>query len=172
MKYRIFAVEDHGYGAILDTSFQEKVFEEIVSMNIIEWLKECRIIKKNPRLGDSRLDYLVMSMDKPIFIELKSAVLRVNNIYASYPDAPSARATKQFLDMIDYVSRGGSSIVVFMCSIPFIKGFVFNREIDNKLYSIVIRARESGVLFKAIQLHYDPLRNTVVVGDLDLPVQL
>lgn len=172
LRYRIFAVEDQGYSAVIDTSMQERVFEKLISMNAIEYLDNCRVVKRNPRLNDSLLDYLVACMDRQVYVELKSAVLRVDNVYASYPDAPSSRAKKQFLNIIDHVSRGGASIVIFLCSLPFIKGFVFNRDVDEKLHEIVVKAMESGVVFKAIQLHYDQWGNAIVVGDTDLPVHL
>lgn len=172
LRYRIIAVEDQGYGAVLDTALQERVFEKLVSMNTIDWLKNCVLAKRNIRLTDSLIDYALECGEETVLVELKSAVMRLKNKYASYPDAPSFRALKQVSKLIDHVSNGGKSILLFMCSLPFIEGFVFNKCVDERLYSTINRAEEAGVVFKAIQLHYDPGRNGVVLGDLDLPVYL
>ncbi|MEM4432212.1 MAG: DNA/RNA nuclease SfsA [Desulfurococcaceae archaeon] len=172
LNYRILAVEDHGYGAVLDTSLQERVFEKLVLMNTIDWLKNCVLIRRNVRLNDSVIDYAFKCRGETVLVELKSAVLRLMDKYASYPDAPSSRASKQFLKLMNHVSNGGASIVVFICALPFIEGFIFNNYVDEKLYVIITNAKEAGVSLKAIQLYYDPHRSGVVIGNLNLPVYL
>ena len=91
LNYRLIAVEDHELGAILDTQLQEKSFECAVSKNYIPWLIDCRVLRRNIRLGSSIVDYLLECNSNSILLEIKSAVLRKNKYIALYPDCPSLR---------------------------------------------------------------------------------
>lgn len=63
-----------------------KAFEEAVKKKVIPWLVNCKIIKRNTRLGSSLIDYLFKCTKELLYLEVKSAVLRGDEIYAMYPD--------------------------------------------------------------------------------------
>ena len=104
-EYRLFSIEVDGYGALIDTWIQERAFERSLDLKLIPWLKDYRIIKRNVRLNRSIIDYLLRRGDEETYLELKSAVQRIDG-HASYPDAPSIRARRQLRDLIRYVEDG------------------------------------------------------------------
>jgi sugar fermentation stimulation protein A len=48
---RLFAIEERGLGALIDTQLQMKAFERLVEKGQIPWLKDCSIQKKIPDWG-------------------------------------------------------------------------------------------------------------------------
>ena len=57
--FRLFAIEERGLGALIDTYLQMKAFERSLERNLIPWLEGCGILKRNVTLGASRIDYLL-----------------------------------------------------------------------------------------------------------------
>ena len=88
---------DSGYASPIEG------FRKVVSF--IPRLKGCKILRRNIRLGDSILDYLLECGGKALFLEVKSAVLRIGN-HAVYLDCPSSRAKRQLKDIIRAVEQG------------------------------------------------------------------
>ena len=56
---------------------------------LIPWLKQCRNLKRNARLGKSVVDYLLKCGRKKVYLQAKGAVLRQED-HAMYPDCPSS----------------------------------------------------------------------------------
>lgn len=170
--YRLFAVADGEYAALIDTFFQMKAFEYSVSEGYIPWLRECRIVKRNPRLNKSVLDYLMLCRNNRVYVEVKSAVLRGDSIYAMYPDRPSIRGRRHIRDLIKLVEEGGIAEIVFIAGLPGVKAFKPYSEGDPVIHSLLKEAIAKGVIVKAISLFYDPSANYIVLDNPDLPVYI
>jgi len=56
---RLFSIEEDGFAAIIDTRLQTKVFERALEMDLIPWMRESKILKRNAKLGRSLIDYLL-----------------------------------------------------------------------------------------------------------------
>jgi sugar fermentation stimulation protein A len=170
---RLFAIADHGLGALIDTWLQMKSFEEALQRNLIPWLAGCRMRKRNAALGASRsrIDYLLDCHGKQVYLEVKSAVLR-DGAYAMYPDCPTERGRKHVRELTNYVRAGGTGIVVFMAALPYVRAFTPNRAADPKLSDALVVARSSGVDIRAIGLYYNPDDGWVYLFEPDLAVRL
>jgi sugar fermentation stimulation protein A len=170
---RLFAIEERGLGALIDTWLQMKAFEEAVERNLIPWLAGCRMRKRNAVLGASRsrIDYLLECNGKEVYLEVKSAVLR-DGAYAMYPDCPSERGRKHVRELTNYVGAGGTGIVVFMAALPYVRAFKPNRAADEKLYDAFEVAQSLGVDVRAIGLYYNPEDGWVYLFEPDLAVRL
>ena len=168
---RLFAVEEAGLGALIDTRIQMTAFERLVEKGRIPWLKDCAIQKRNPRLGSSVLDYLLRCEKKTVFIEVKSAVLRVGT-FATYPDCPTIRGQRHVQELMEYSRKGGASTIVFMAALPSISAFKPYKKGDPLLCDYLQDAFEQSVQIKAIGLFFDPKDNQVHLFDPDLPVVL
>ncbi|MCD6468856.1 MAG: DNA/RNA nuclease SfsA, partial [Thermoplasmata archaeon] len=101
--FRLFAINEKGLGAVVDTNLQMKGFEKAFSQKLIPWLREWSFIKRNVRLGDSIIDYLFSRNNVLLYLEVKSAVLREKN-YAMYPDCPSLRGRRHIREITQHVS--------------------------------------------------------------------
>ena len=131
--FRLFAIEECGLGALIDTQLQMKAFENCLEGNIIPWFEGCRILKRNARLGASRIDYLLDCNGKAVYLEVKSAVLREEE-HAMYPDCASERGRKHIKELSSYAKEGGAGILLFIAALPHITVFKPNKRADAKLH--------------------------------------
>ncbi|ADI32491.1 DNA/RNA nuclease SfsA [Staphylothermus hellenicus] len=172
LKYRLFAIKDKNYAALIDTNLQEKSFIKLLSDNNVPWLKNCVLASRNIRLNSSIIDFLVKCDNQYIYTELKSAVLRYKQIYAAYPDCPTIRGRRQIRELIKHVEGGGRSLIVFIAALPHVKGFKPYKHGDPVIAELLREAEEKGVLIKAINIYYDPIKRSIVLANPDLPVLL
>jgi sugar fermentation stimulation protein A len=167
--FRLFAVEEKGLAAVIDTQLQMKAFETAQQRGLIPWLKGAAFIRRNPRLGGSLLDYLFERRGKTLYGEAKSAVLREGK-YAMYPDCPTLRGQRHVEELMAWVRNGGHAFLVFVAALPYVVGFKPNRDADPRLCDLLERAKGSGVSVKAIGLHFQPDDSCLYLYDPDLAV--
>lgn len=168
--YRLFAIEERGLGAVIDTWLQMEAFEAAVKQQLIPWLKGCQLRSKNTPLGASRIDYLLACPRGAWYLEVKSAVLR-DGAYALYPDCPSERGRKHIRELTAHVRRGGSGTLVFMAALPGVRAFKPNRAADPELYELLREANATGVDLRALKLYYQPVDSWIYLSADDLPVE-
>ena len=169
--YSLFAIEDSGAGALLDTQLQMRSFEEALSAGRIPWLEGYRMAKRNIRLGDSVVDYLLERGDETTYLEVKSAVLR-DGRYAMYPDCPSVRGRRHVREIACHARAGGKAIILFIAALPAVTALKPNRQADPELYELLVDARKSGVALKALNIIYEPENSVIWLVNPDLPVEL
>lgn len=167
--FRLFAVEEKNFGALIDTQFQMKAFEMAFQKNLVPWLKDCFFLRRNAGLGGSLIDYLFECKGSPVYLEAKSAVLRDGN-YAMYPDCPSLRGQRHVKELISWTQKGGAAFVVFIAALPEVKAFKPNRPADGDLYDLLEKAGNSGVGIKAIGLYFNPGDSFLYLYNPDLKV--
>ncbi len=171
LRYRLFAIRDDDFSALIDTLLQARGFEKAVERGLIPWLRGYRIERREVSLDRVRLDYLARRGSDRAFIELKSGVLRIGD-YAAYPDCPSKRARDQLKATMKLARRGERVFLVFVAAIPGVRGFRLNREADRELCGLVAEAVEAGVIVKSIQICYNHGESSVILLDPDLPVKI
>jgi sugar fermentation stimulation protein A len=169
--FRLFAIEESGLGALIDTNLQMKAFEKALERTLIPWLEGCRILKRNATLGASRIDYLLECHGKNVYLEIKSAALREGE-YAMYPDCPSERGRKHIQELSGYVKEGGEGILLFIAALPHVKVFKPNKAADPKLYEALKEAHASGVGIRAIGLYFNPKDACVYLFNHDHEINL
>jgi sugar fermentation stimulation protein A len=170
--FRLFAMEERGPGALIDTQRQMKAFEESLERNHIPWLEGCRILKRNAKLSAPLIDYLLECHRKAVYLEVKSAVLREGD-YAMYPDCPSERGRRHIKVLSGYVKEGGEEgILLFIAALPHVKAFKPNKPADANLYEALKETNSSGVDIRAIGLYYNPNDAGVYLFEPNLEVKL
>lgn len=171
--FRLVAVEcPVGAAALIDTTLQMRAFEEALARDLIPWLRGCRLARRNPRVGDSVLDYLLDCGGRPTYVEVKSAVLRLGDGTASYPEPASARGRRHVRVLTRLSMEGYRALLVFIAAIPGSKGFRVNSRADPLLPRLLLEASLKGVVIKALSLYYDPQARLVLLENPDLPVLL
>jgi len=168
---RLFSVREKSLGAVIDTQLQTKVFEKALEMKLIPWARECKILRRNTKMGGSLIDYLLEYDGKRVYLEVKSAVLREGE-YAMYPDCPSSRGRKHIKELTDHARKGGRGIILFIAALPEVKAFKPNKPGDQEIYELLQDAYESGVGIKSIGLYYNPEDSFVYLYNPDLEVEL
>lgn len=168
--YRLFSIQDGSRGAIIDTQLQMRAFEKSVLMELLPWLRGYRLVKRNARLGNSVIDYLLACDGRQTYLEVKSAVLRDSH-YAMYPDCPSARGRRHIVELTNWVKEGGEAIILFIAALPAVEAFKPNRAGDPELYELLLEARRFGVQARAIGMFYDPKESFLCLYAPDLRVE-
>ncbi len=171
--YRLVGFEDlEGMYALVDTGIQSRAFEKAVAGSLVPWLSKCSLERREPRVGASRLDYLFRCPDGPLYVEVKSAVLRSRDgAYAMYPDCPSLRGRRHVAELEALVREGVRSMIVFIAALPKVRGFKPYAEGDPELYLALRRAVARGVEARALAMHLEKT-GEVVLDDPDIWVAI
>ncbi len=169
--YRLFSVKDGDMGAIIDTQLQMQVFEKSLETGLIPWLKGFRMLRRNARLGNSLIDYLLECDRKEAYLEVKSSVLR-EDCYAMYPDCPSSRGRRHIKELINHVRGGGEAIILFIAALPEVRAFKPNKPADPELYELLMEAHQVGVKIKSMGMAYHPENSFVYLFNPDLSINL
>jgi sugar fermentation stimulation protein A len=170
----LVAFEDRdGKGAIIDTRTQAKAFEKALELDLIPWLKDCRIKRKEVTVGRSRLDYLFDCPGGEVYAEMKSAVLRGGSKgeYAMYPDCPSVRGQKHIRELIELSKAGRRAMVFFIGAMPGVEKFKSYERGDPKTAELLKKAKEAGVEIHALSISLLP-NGSVVLEKPKLEVEV
>ncbi|MET1102245.1 MAG: DNA/RNA nuclease SfsA [Pyrodictiaceae archaeon] len=173
-RYRLIALEELGFNraALIDTSLQMRAFEESIRKNLLPWLQGCSVSRRNPRVGHSVLDYLLSCNKTRVFVEVKSATLRLEGDRAAYPEPASMRGRRHVLELTELAKRGEKALLVFIAGLPRVRAFTLNVEADPLLPELVKHAIEAGVTVKAIAMSFEPETGWIVLENPDLRVEL
>ncbi|MEM0469817.1 MAG: DNA/RNA nuclease SfsA [Desulfurococcaceae archaeon] len=175
LKYRIIGVKDgnhEGYAALLDTAYQEKAFAVLQERGMIPWLLSCVLYRRNYRLDREIIDFAYSCHEDLVLVELKSAVMKLEEGVAGYPDAPTVRGRRQIQALAEYAKTGKRAFITFIAGIPGARKVKLHCYADRKICVAAEHAARSGVLFKAINLYVDPAIKGVVSAGVDIPVEL
>lgn len=167
--FRLFAIEDGEQAAIIDTRLQMQAFEKALESQAIPWLEGFRMVKRDEKLGNSRIDYLLEGNGEQLYLEVKSAVLR-DGRYAMYPDCPTARGRKHIRGLTDHVCVGGKATILFLAALPEVSSFKPYRDGDSELCDLLIMASKAGVEVRSIGMAYHPEDSAIHLYNADVPV--
>jgi sugar fermentation stimulation protein A len=169
--YKLFAIkESKDLCAIVDTQLQMKSFEKCLEMNLIPWLIGCKILKRNTKLRNSFIDYLLVCENRKIYLEVKSAVLR-NNGYAMYPDCPSLRGQRHIKELIELARSNGVGMILFIAALPDVVAFKPNKDGDPRIYKLLKEALKVGIKLTSIGIFYNPKDSFVYLYNPELKVE-
>ncbi len=175
-QYRLIAIQDprimdHRY-ALIDTREQMKGFENAVERGLIPIFRKCVILQRNPRIGESMLDYKLSCKGKEFFLEIKSAVQRKDRFIASYPDAPTMRGRRHLREIIMLIEKGIGAGVLFIAGIPETKFFTPNDDIDPSFRALLREIRRLGGLITGISMYYNTGDESIVLENPELAILL
>jgi len=168
---RLFAVEDGDSAAIIDTHLQMRALERLIASKMTSWSRSCRILKRNVRLKNSVIDYLLDCNGEDVYLEVKSAILKRGG-YAMYPDCPSQRGRKHIREITEHVKDGGRGMIIFIAAMPNIQAFKPNNSADPEMTRLLKEAALAGVNIRAIEMHYDPKSHFICILNDDLHVEI
>ncbi len=167
--YRVFAVKDGNHAALIDTQFQMRAFEKCLELEAIPWLS-CINFRRNQKVNNSLIDYLFFCPE-PVYLEVKSAALRVGDISA-YPDCPTLRGRKHIAELIRVIKRSKMyrAYILFIAAVPGVKAFKPNWDVDPAIGELLLQAKKAGVGIKSINLFYRSSDGSIILVNPDLPV--
>ena len=104
------------YGDVLvsvDARLPNSLFAEALRAGRLDPFRHYEGIRREVRVGESRLDFRLNQRDDVCWVEVKSVTL-VEGGTARFPDAPTARGVRHLRELIGAISRGERAAVVFV----------------------------------------------------------
>ncbi|MEM4665210.1 MAG: DNA/RNA nuclease SfsA [Sulfolobales archaeon] len=173
IKYRLVGVEDviRECFNVVDVRTQARAFEESIKLGLLPYFRECYIVKRNPSVGRSRLDYLLRCGSSDVFVETKSAVMRGPRGEAMYPDCETSRGRRHIAVLAELASSGIASYLVFVSAVCSAKCFRPNEGGDKEIPRLLHEAMGRGVIVKSISIYMND-SGEVFLSDPDVPLCL
>ena len=135
------------------------------------WLPEFAgytTVRREVRLGESRLDLLLTGAGPSCYVETKSVTL-VEDAAALFPDSPTERGRRHLLSLVDAVQQGHRAAVAFVVQRPDAERFRPNISADPQFSQTLNAASGQGVEVYAYRCNVT--RSHVEISDR-LPVEL
>jgi len=165
LNYRLIALADPLYSGsymVIDTITQNRVFEKAIENNLLPWLRDCRIIRRNPRVHGSILDYLLECSGGRVYVETKSAVLRGPHGESMYPDCPSLRGRRHLEVLMDLWRRGMGVSMVFIAGFRGAYCFMPYRDGDCVFDELLCNAYRLGLPIHGFSIYMDSYGRVVL----------
>jgi sugar fermentation stimulation protein A len=101
-------------------------------------------LRREVRLGDSRIDFLLSGPTRCCWVETKSVTL-VENGSALFPDAPTERGRRHLNELASAVGQGDRAAVVFVVQRPDARTFRPHQRADPDFAGALRQAVKAGV---------------------------
>lgn len=137
---------------LINSAYHRYISENILKNPKISPFGEVDELKAEVKYGKSRIDYKLIKDGKEIWVEIKGVSLSVER-EAQFPDAPSERAQKHLLELMEIVEEGHRGAVVLLV-LRDSYGFRPRFETDPKFNEVFYKAKEKGVEIYPLQLEY------------------
>ena len=103
-------VENSGGLVSVDSRVPNAVVGEALDAGLLPEFSGYRVERREPRFGDSRLDFQLTDGRHSALVEVKSCTLVVDGV-ALFPDAPTRRGTRHLRRLVDALGSGRSAII-------------------------------------------------------------
>lgn len=125
---------------------------QIPNRIVYDWLIERKIsgldmysvVKREVKIGNSRIDLYASNEDHECFIEVKNVTMRVDN-KVLFPDAVSIRGQKHLHELISIKESGKRAVMVYVIQRMDVDSFGPAREIDPVYADLLGKAYAAGV---------------------------
>ena len=131
-----------------------------------EWLKsgtlfgENAVIRREVSHGKSRFDFCIEDSGKTAFLEVKGVTLENGGI-VSFPDAPTERGVKHVSELIDCLSEGYESYILFVIQMRGVDYFTPSDKNHPEFGEILRKAEKAGVKIIAADCNVTPDEMTI-----------
>ena len=131
-----------------------------------EWLKsgalfgENAVIRREVTHGKSRFDFCIEDSGKTAFLEVKGVTLENGGI-VSFPDAPTERGVRHVSELIDCLSEGYKSYILFVIQMRGVDYFTPSDKNHPEFGEILRKAEKAGVRIIAADCNVTPDEMTI-----------
>jgi len=166
-KYEVIAIRSAQMWVVVNSSFHSNLAEDLIKDRYISGLKDCNVVKREVKLGRSRIDFLLDCNGMPYYLEVKGCTL-VENGYGLFPDAPTERGTRHVHELTNAIDKGYKAGILFVVMRIDANMVIPNFKTDINFVKAVKNAKEHGVEFYAYSFFFDgsiiyPFRELKVV---------
>lgn len=145
----ISAKAEDGEDILLNSAFHRYITDKLFADPDISPFGKISSMKAEVKYGNSRLDYLLEKNGEKIYVETKGVSLSFDKI-ASFPDAPSIRATKHLKELIE-IKKSGFRAAVILIILKDSNFFTPNKITDPLFSKTFYEAINEGVEIYPLQ---------------------
>lgn len=168
-KHTLEMVKDNDTWVGVNTSKTNGLVAEAIEQGRITEFQQIESIKREVKVSDSsRLDLAVTHQKTLTYIEIKNCSL-VEDGFATFPDAVTARGTKHLQELMSLVEKGKKSCIFFLIQRMDADRFRPAEHIDPLYAATLRKAKEKGVMVLAYQAEVSPEKIEVI---RKLPIEL
>ncbi len=128
----------------INTMLPNQIVAEAILNQEIKNLSGYTEVKREVKIGNSRIDILATNQDERCYIEVKNVSMRKDNI-ALFPDAVTSRGKKHLEELITIKENGHRAVMVFLIQRSDVDSFAPAKEIDTEYAITLKKAFEKGV---------------------------
>jgi sugar fermentation stimulation protein A len=139
----------------INTSIPNTLAYEFLLNNTIPGLQGYTHVKREVKIGDSRLDIYAEKPGEICFIEVKNVTLKEGNM-ALFPDAVTIRGQKHLQTLMEIKKQGLRAVMLYVIQRMDVEAFGPAAEIDPKYALLLKDAIEKGVEVFPVQVKVNP----------------
>ncbi len=158
----IYGVKKNNQFVLLHTSYTNKIVAELIRKRKISLLGNFKIVKREVKVDNHRIDFLLKRKNKKIFLEVKSVTLFKDRL-AMFPDAPTERGKKHL-----YFLSKNKGMILFVVYSPKVLYFLPDFHTDFSFSQTLYQLRKK-IKIKAISLKVKENLNYQFVNELKIP---
>ena len=140
----------------VNTGNPMKIAFEALTQKKIPELAIYHEIKKEVKIGDSRIDLLLSNENSQCYVEIKNVTLLGENSRALFPDAVSERGSKHLLELIKLKKSGIATAMLYVIQREDVNHFAPAKLIDPVYTKNLALAIEAGVQILPYQCSLNP----------------
>ncbi len=154
-EFDLIAVSAYCSLVFVHSGYHSKIAEAILKNPSISPFGSIRSIKREVKMGSSRIDFMVQPDEgPPVAVEVKGCTLKRDDS-ALFPDAPTERGRRHLRELMDFVCLGGRAAVFFLVFVPRVSFFSPNFERDPEFSKALFEAVRRGVEVFPVSISYD-----------------
>ncbi len=151
--WEIIAARLHNTWIFLNSKFHRPISERILKDEKISPFGKVDDLIPEVKVGNSRLDFLLLKGDERIWVEVKGCTL-VHRSEALFPDAPTSRGRRHVEELIK-LRKGGDRAALIFLVFPRASCFSPNIATDPEFAELFSEAIDVGVEVYPLLLGYD-----------------
>lgn len=152
-KWDLISAKGEGEDVLVNSAYHRYISENLLKNKEFSPFGSIDNLQAEVKYGKSRIDYLLKKDGVSIWVEIKGVSLSVYR-EAMFPDAPSERAQKHLLELIELKKSGDRAAVVLLI-LRDSKEFRPKWETDPRFSELFYKAIEEGVEVYPVQLAYE-----------------
>ena len=143
-----------GYDWVLvNSGFHPHIAQYILKNGFVNELGNIKKIVPEKQIGNSRLDFLILTDTNRVWIEVKGCTMAIGDI-ATFPDAVTSRGKKHVEELIQIVEKGDIGLIIILIFRINVNCFKPNFDIDPKFAKVFEQAKKKGVTIKTSVFTY------------------
>ncbi|MCD6522100.1 DNA/RNA nuclease SfsA [Candidatus Calescamantes bacterium] len=170
LPYKILAVLERNNWVCVDSFLSNRFVWEKLKENVLPFLEGWKRVRKEVRIGDVTLDFLLEKEGKWGYLEVKTSTL-LHGTISLFPDAPTERGRRHLEFLKEKAEKGEPSFLLVVTSGGNVSYFAPNYQCDPAFTLSFYQALEKGVKTYLLIVRYSPLQNKLFLRKI-IPISI